>query len=346
MTTFSCLGMTTFSCMNLSEPTSPLDSATARFNPPVETRTWFTERDLCVETLLTMLPEQCGLTSVQMEGICRHESVFAGKSRLRFAEPARIIPAHTEIKVLWFTREPEPIPITRAHLLHEDDSVLVFNKPAWLPTQGIPSSAIYSLEYHIRALTKIPTAMALHRLDRQTSGIVVFAKDSETTGRYMQLFAERLVRKIYWAITTATPSQATWRVTGYMSRDYHKLPRVIYRLDPQEVPRSRWSETHIRVIGEADGRTCLEAMPVTGRTHQIRVHLAASRCFVLGDTQYGYPRADKHCPASRIQLHAAALAWPEAKRHRIPAFQINAPAPNDFLFHPTENPLASLSTAG
>jgi len=149
----------------------------------------------------------------------------------------------------------------------------------------------------------------------------------------MQLFAERHAQKKYLAVTTATPAQAQWTMQGYLHRDFQKLPRVLFRLADHEVAHSRWSETHFRVVRHEDGRTLLEAMPVTGRTHQIRVHLAASQCYVWGDTTYGYPAPHKHAPASRLQLHAWQLSWPEVKRWKIPALHVAAEPSADFLMH-------------
>lgn len=311
---------------------NPMETAEAYYNPPVEAATWVSEQRTSARELLAQITPRLALSAPQAAAITWHEGVFAGGSRLRFDDLEASIPAQTEVKVLWFLREPAALPITRADLLYEDEDLVVVNKPAWLPTQAIPSSARFALEPQLRMLLGIPTLMALHRLDRQTSGVVAFAKTGDIAGRYMQLFTQRQVHKRYVALTTAAPATSAWTVQGYLSRDFGKLPRVFFRLTPHEQPKSRWSETHFRVHATHEGRTLLEAVPLTGRTHQIRVHLAASRCFVWGDTQYGYPTPAKHAPASRLQLHAHTLAWPAVPRLRVPARSFTAPPPADFLF--------------
>ena len=241
-----------------------------------------------------------------------------GRPHGRDEMPERIA-AGTRIDAYAFTTEPEAIVIGPELVLADHEDWLAVDKPAWVTTQGTRASQRLSLEASLRTLTGCTSLVAVHRLDRETSGVVLFAKTAGAAARLGRIFAEGGARKRYVAIVSPRPASAGWDVSGFLGR---VLDPRRFRFELRNEPESgfRVSHTRFRRLPHDGAHAVVACDPMTGRSHQIRVHLAAGGTPIVGDVVYG------GAPGTRTLLHAAEL------RIRIDGEEISlcAPIPREF----------------
>jgi RluA family pseudouridine synthase len=182
----------------------------------------------------------------------------------------------------------EPIPI-----LYEDRSVIAIDKPpgwmlvphSWQKTtrnlQAAIASSIAGREFWARS-RNLKFLRHVHRLDADTSGVLLFAKSFGAVETYSDLFEGRKMEKTYWAVVAGAPKQNEWTCRLKLGPD----PRQIGRNKVDE-RAGKEAETHFKVLETRGKFTLVEAKPVTGRTHQIRVHLKESGLPIIGDELYG-----------------------------------------------------------
>jgi len=208
-----------------------------------------------------------------------------------------------------------------ARLLYRDALMLVIDKPAGLPVHPGPKGG-QTLTDHLDALRfGLPRRpQAAHRLDRDTSGCLVLGRHAKALARLNRLFAASEVAKTYWAIVEGDPQADSGSIDLPLMRRSSDPRSWWMKTDPAGDP----SLTHWRVLGRDGERRSawLELKPVTGRTHQLRVHCAAMGWPIRGDAVYG--RAERSGPA--LHLHARALALPLYPRK--PPVRVEAPAPD------------------
>ncbi len=190
-------------------------------------------------------------------------------------------------------------PISALHCLHADDALLVFDKPAGLPAvPGRPEHLHDCLAS--RAQARWPDALVVHRLDMATSGLIVMARGLEAQRQLSAAFASRQVHKRYVALVDGRIESAEGEIDLPLIADWPNRPK-------QKVDHAagKPSLTRYRVLAhEAQGtRVALE--PVTGRSHQLRVHLQAIGHPILGDTLYA--DASAQARSDRLCLHACEL---------------------------------------
>ena len=206
-------------------------------------------------------------------------------------------------------------------VLYRDGLVLVIDKPAGVPVHAGPGGGP-NLEHWFPLLRfGLPKPPALaHRLDRDTSGVLVLGRHKKALRRLGTLFAEGRVEKVYWAVVSGVPQQSEGRIEAALL----KQPRGTVGWRMVVDPQGQRAVTDYRVLGAADGRAWLELRPHTGRTHQIRVHCAALGTPIIGDPAYGGPAYDKLAD-HKLQLHARAISLPlyPAK----PPVAVTAPVP-------------------
>ena len=168
-------------------------------------------------------------------------------------------------------------------LLHRDASVLVLNKPAGLPVHKGPGGG-ETLADHLDVLRfGLPRAPELaHRLDKDTAGCLVLGRHRRALERLGLMFKRGEVTKIYWAVVEGGPAEEPGEIAIAMSPRDPKRGWWM-KADPKGQP----ALTRYRVLGRGDGRSWLALEPVTGRTHQLRLHCAESGFPILGDTIYG-----------------------------------------------------------
>ncbi|MHC2020565.1 RluA family pseudouridine synthase [Methylobacterium sp. CM6247] len=209
-----------------------------------------------------------------------------------------------------------------ARLLYRDALVLVIDKPAGLPVHPGPKGG-ETLTDHLDALRfGLPRRPeAAHRLDRDTSGCLALGRHAKALARLNKLFAASgTVGKTYWAIVEGDPSEDEGHIDFPLARRSDDPRSWWMKTDPAGDP----SLTTWRVLGRSADRSLawLALSPVTGRTHQLRVHCAAMGWPILGDTIYGTaPRSG----GPGLQLHARALTLPLYPKK--PPIVVEAPAP-------------------
>jgi tRNA pseudouridine32 synthase/23S rRNA pseudouridine746 synthase len=203
-------------------------------------------------------------------------------------------------------------------VLYRDGLMLVIDKPAGLPVHAGPKGGANLAALLDGLRFGLPQRPELaHRLDKDTSGCLVLGRHRQALQRLGRLFAQGLVEKTYWAVVEGAPPEKEGRIELALAR----------RSDD---PRSWWMKvdaagqpavTAYRVLGAANGLTWLELRPLTGRTHQLRVHLAAVGCPILGDAVYGAR------PAQVPQhLHARSVTLPLYPRRAAVAVEAPPPA--------------------
>jgi len=178
-------------------------------------------------------------------------------------------------------------------IIYEDRTVMAIDKPAywmlvpftWQRTnrnlQAAITSSIAAGEYWAKS-RNLKFLKFVHRLDADTTGVLLFAKTPAAVETISNLFESRLMEKRYLAVVEGTPREKEWKCCLKLSPDPDQVGRV--RVD--EV-NGKIAETHFTVLQSRNGRSLIEARPVTGRTHQIRVHLAETGSPIVGDPWYG-----------------------------------------------------------
>lgn len=226
----------------------------------------------------------------------------------------------------------------RGLVIHDDAAVLAFNKPSGLPVQTRnPDDRTLDALMAAFAKSNGKRPRLVHRLDAQTSGVIVAAKTQPAAAALSQAFADRMVDKTYLAVVTGSPfapgeTEFSMALSRYIARPGLELMRAARPGDQ----KSQSAVTRWRVLASSGNNHLLSVDPQTGRMHQIRVHLSIEGRPILGDPYYGGAGTLKGEPVPRLMLHAARLEIPHPTAGgRV---VINAPPPADFL--------AVLSAAG
>jgi len=209
-------------------------------------------------------------------------------------------------------------------ILHEDRDVIVIAKAAGLltiATDGQRERTAHAalMDYVRKGNPKSPhRVFIVHRLDRDTSGLLVFARSEEAKSRLQLAWPE--VEKTYLAVVEGIPPKDEDTISSLLAEN--RAGKVYETNDPRE---GKLSHTRYRVLERRGERTILEISLLTGRKNQIRVHLAAIGCPIVGDAKYG--RADRK--SKRLALHAWKLAFPHPWDGRRMEFE--TPPPPSFL---------------
>lgn len=196
-----------------------------------------------------------------------------------------------------------------SRILFEDNHLIIVNKLPGELVQGDITGDIPLLEKvreYIRLTYDKPGNVftgLIHRLDRPTSGIVVFAKTSKALTRMNAVFEKRDVEKIYWAIVQGAPSLESSTLTHWLKKDRQKNKSFYY---PKEIPGSKKAVLHYKVLKKLTHYSLLEVKLDTGRHHQIRVQLSAIGCPIKGDLKYGFARSNRD---ASICLHARSISF-------------------------------------
>ena len=175
---------------------------------------------------------------------------------------------------LWFHRDlPVEVPVPFAvDVLHRDDDVLVVDKPHFLATIPRGRHVVETALVRLRRELDLPELSPAHRLDRVTAGVLLFVVRRERRGAYQTLFRDRRVRKTYEAVAPFDPGLTFPRTVR--SRIVKERGVIL----AQEVPGPANAETHVELLEHRGGLARYRLTPLTGRTHQLRLHLRASAC--------------------------------------------------------------------
>jgi 23S rRNA pseudouridine955/2504/2580 synthase len=206
-------------------------------------------------------------------------------------------------------REPltaEEIAFAQSLVIHRDRQAIVINKPPGLATQGGTKTEMHvdrlldALQFDAESRPKL-----VHRLDKDTSGVLLLARTSRAAAHFAKAFSSRTARKVYWAVCTEVPSIEDGMIELPIAKQPGTGGEKMY-VDEKEGSPAR---TRYRMIDRVGNRACwLELQPYTGRTHQLRVHLAAIGHPIVGDGKYGGAEAFLSGTISRkMHLHARRL---------------------------------------
>jgi RluA family pseudouridine synthase len=222
-------------------------------------------------------------------------------------------------------------------VIFEDNKLIALNKPPGLPVHGGPQATVH-LEALLPALkgTYAMVPQLVHRLDTDTSGVLVVGRHSRTVKQLNRAFAEKTTKKTYYAIVQGVPPQMEGVISARLSKKSTKARGWWVAVDPA----GQVAETTYTCLGSGmcDGQVCtwLQLQPQTGRTHQLRVHLAHIGCPILGDPMYGarkhYTEGGARLP--RMFLHAAELAVQLSPQQ--PWYHFQADMPVDMIQYTQE----------
>jgi RluA family pseudouridine synthase len=209
---------------------------------------------------------------------------------------------------------------TSLAILYEDRAILAIDKPAgwmlvpynWDKTgrnlqlalsSGILGGAFWARSRGLRFLRYV------HRLDAETTGVLLFGKTPGAVRSYGELFESRQMHKRYLVVVRGNPASDQWVCTAKLGPDPKEHGR--HRIDP----RGKEAETQFKVLARKESIALIEARPLTGRTHQIRLHLAHATLPVMGDTMYGTP-GDRSLRNPPMALRAVELDFKDPFRHK------------------------------
>ncbi len=224
-------------------------------------------------------------------------------------------------------------------VLFEDEHLIAVNKPAGMvvhPAPGHPDKTfVNALLYHCRSLNVTDPVRPgiVHRLDKDTSGVLLAAKTAEAHAKLVELFAARRMHKDYLAVCVGTPREGLIDAPIRRHPTQRKEMAVCFE-------QGKEAKSRCQVLGKNGQLSLVQIQLLTGRTHQIRVHLKHIGAPVLGDAVYGNAGANKKFGVARQLLHASRLQF----QHPIANFslEICAPLPNDLLLYTNELKNSSL----
>lgn len=197
--------------------------------------------------------------------------------------------------------------LSAEELLYEDDDLIALNKPAGINSQRTPYQLKGTLEFwvteYFRQQRINEPARVVHRLDRGTSGVMVFPKHKRAAAWLSARLHHGLADKCYLALTIDKPETIAWRVEAAIG----KIASARYGI----VAGGKNAVTNFRLISRTEKCSLIEAKPLTGRTHQIRVHLESCKLPIIGDQTYG------GVSAARMMLHCSSLAFKNEQGREI-----------------------------
>lgn len=220
--------------------------------------------------------------------------------------------------------------ISNEAVVYEDNHLIAVNKLSGEITQGdktgdtpLPDKIKLWLKNKYNKPGNVFCGV-IHRLDRPTSGLVLFAKTSKALSRMNALFQKKDIQKTYWAIVEKAPEKQEATLVDYLVKNEKQNKSFVTN---ETVKGAKKAELSYTILAQSDRYTLIEVLPKTGRHHQIRVQLSSIGSIIKGDLKYGAKRSNKD---GSICLHArkARFIHPVSKEE----IEITAPVPNDDLW--------------
>lgn len=218
----------------------------------------------------------------------------------------------------------------KSRILFEDNHLIIINKLPGELVQGDETGDVTladKVKEYLKVTYNKPGNVYLgipHRLDRPTSGIVVYTKTEKALIRLNEAFKGSSVKKTYWAVVDNMPKKSESTLIHYIVRNSANNKSVAY---PKEIKGSKLAKLDYKVIGKSEKYYLLEIALHTGRHHQIRAQLAAIGLHIKGDLKYGFPRSN---PDGGIHLHARKIVFTHpVKKEEL---TIIAPPPHDTVW--------------
>jgi 23S rRNA pseudouridine955/2504/2580 synthase len=261
------------------------------------------------------------LNHIQLQKLTRSGQIRVDGAR---AKPDTRLTAGAQVRVPPLPDAPEPrdknqldpreVAFAKSLVLYEDDEVLVLNKPAGLAVQGGTKTS-----KHIDRLLSawgegLERPRLVHRLDRDTSGVLVLGKSPSAAAKLAGAFAKRRALKTYWAIVAGFPKPGEGVIEAPLAKVGVGDREMVTPVDPND-PRAEPAETEFVTITRAGPRAAWMALrPHTGRTHQLRAHMLAMGHPILGDPKYATDASRELSGDLKLQLHARRLVLAHPSR--------------------------------
>lgn len=261
------------------------------------------------------------LNHIQIQKMARSGQIRVDGARVK---PEDRLTAGSQVRVPPLPDAPDPgerktisnhdAKFARSLVLYEDEEVLVLNKPAGLAVQGGTKTT-----QHVDRLLSawgegLERPRLVHRLDRDTSGVLVLGKTPGAAAKLSGAFARRKALKTYWAIVAGNPHPTEGVIELHLVKRGVGDREMVVPADPKD-PRGDPAETEFVTLGRAAHRVSWMALrPHTGRTHQLRAHMLAIGHGIVGDPKYGDEKSIAVTNGLKLQLHARRLTLPHPSR--------------------------------
>ena len=269
------------------------------------------------------------LSNQRAREVIRTGKIFVDK--VRVLDPAKTVKPGQKIRLDWAAPNPKKNTPHGLQLVYRDADLLVVNKPAGLlstPTsEEEPDTAAAGARRFCRG-GKPP--LVVHRLDKETSGLLVFARGQVAARALRNSIDSKEMKRMYRCVTRTAPRAAEGTICSFLVRDAGRKRRGSFKgslrvLGPETKPippkgEGKWSVTRYRTVKATQRGAALEVWLETGRTHQIRIHLAEIGCAIVGERVYA-----KRVEACRQVLHAAHLVVPHPRTGELMEFTCDWP---------------------
>jgi len=272
-----------------------------------------TEKNQRLDKIL--VNEFANLSRNQIEHLIKEYGVVINNKKI--FKPAYKLEEGENVFVDWdlSIEELKPNQNIKLDILFENSDFIIINKPAGLSVHPLRISDTNTLVNGLIAYDKNIANIGedllrpgiVHRLDKETSGIMIVAKNNSSFNKLKEMFQNHLIQKTYIALVYGKMKNMQGEINFSITRSKQKFNKR--KIDLKKEDGSVEAITIYKVIKEFKNTSLLEAYPKTGRTHQIRVHLAALSNFIIGDKEYGSSKINKEFPLKRQFLHAKRLEF-------------------------------------
>ncbi|WP_297802945.1 RluA family pseudouridine synthase [uncultured Brevundimonas sp.] len=256
------------------------------------------------------------LSHIQVQKMCRAGNIRVDGSRIK---PEERLTAGAAVRVPPIPEPVERVPgekpkiserdvaYAKSLVLYEDDMVIAINKPAGLAVQG----GTKTTKHVDRLLSAWGEGMErprlVHRLDRDTSGVLLLGKGPEAAKRLAGAFARRHAKKTYWAIVIGNPKPSAGQIDMPLKKSGINDFEIMRPADPKEHGAESAETAYVTVSRAAHRAAWMALRPFTGRTHQLRAHMAGIGHPILGDPKYGNDQSKELSGTLKLQLHARRI---------------------------------------
>ncbi len=258
--------------------------------------------------------------------------------------PGSRVSAMVSKEKLFYEKKPDDVDflLTDKDVLFEDESIICVNKPAFLPTEetivkgrgNLHDCVVKYLWEKNPSLRNPPYAGIMHRLDRETSGVILFTKTRSVNAAVHAMFENHTAQKTYRAVCSSASSASPAFLAGLKANEVFDSENFIGRISAKssackigllaEGRGGQFAKTHFLLAAKKDSLLYVDAFPMTGRTHQIRVHLSQRGIPIIGDSLYG-GREGFGDLGGRIMLHASCLEFPHPVTGEVMAVRAALP---------------------
>lgn len=252
------------------------------YNSPMENK-WIVDSDVRLVTFIKKKLHRPIVTS-DIEWAIEHNCCRVNRKIERFCSTQLKSKDVVEITLIKRPR----FAFEKKRVLYEDEWLLAYDKPAQIASTGAKS------------VEKLVNLKAVHRLDRDTTGVLLFAKTEKSKAALEDLFRRREIKKSYLAIVAGRPKERQGSIENYLGKVAQKQGVVTWGI----VQRGLFAKTEWKIVKEGQKWTLIEALPKTGRTHQVRIHFHSIGLPIIGDLHYGGRNHPLISSAARPLLHA------------------------------------------